>query len=50
MSISEEGSNREGMSNSDTKIHNVEVQIFPLFIRYQKVGKSGWNPNIGQFM
>ena len=50
MSISEEVSNSEGMSNSDTKISNVEVQIIPLCIRYQTVGKSEWNPNIGQFM
>ena len=32
MSISEEASNSEGMSNSDTKIRNVEVQIIPLCI------------------
>ena len=50
MPISEEVSNSEGMSNSDTKISNVEVQIIPLCIRYQKVGKSDWNPNIVQFM
>ena len=50
MSISEEVSNNEGMSNSDTKIRNVEVQIIPLCIRYQTVDKSDWKPNIGQFM
>ena len=33
MSISEEVSNSEGMSNSDTKIHNVEDQIIPLCIK-----------------
>ena len=33
MSISEEVSNSKGMSNSDTKIRNVEVQITPLYIR-----------------
>ena len=33
MSISEEVPNSEGMSNSDTKIRNVEVQIIPLCIR-----------------
>ena len=37
MSISEEVSNSEGMSNSDTKIRNVEVQIIPLCIQYQTV-------------
>ena len=50
MSINEEVSNSEGMSNSDTKIRNVEVQIIPLCIRYQTVGRSDWNPNIGQVM
>ena len=50
MSISEEVSNSEGMSNSDAKIRNVEVQIIPFYIRYQTVGRSDWNPNIGQFM
>ena len=50
MSISEEVSNSEGMSNSDTKIRNVEVQITPLYIQYQTVGNSDWKPNIGQFM
>ena len=50
MSISEEVSNSEGISNSDTKIHNVEVQIIPLCIRYQTVDESYWKPNIGQFM
>ena len=50
MSISEEVSNSEGMSNSDTKIRNVEVQIIPLCIRYQTVYKSDWKPYIGQFM
>ena len=50
MSISEEVSNSEGMSNSDTKIRNVEVQIIPLCIRYQTVGNSYRKPNIGQFM
>ena len=40
MSISEELSNSEGMSNSDTKIRNVEFQIIPLCIRYQTVDKS----------
>ena len=49
-SIREELSNSEGMSNSDTKIRNVEVQIIPLCIRCQKVDKSDWKPNIGQFM
>ena len=33
MSISEEVSNSEGMSNSDTKIRYVEVRINPLCIR-----------------
>ena len=32
--------NSEGMSNSDTKIGNVEVQIIPLCIRYQTVDNS----------
>ena len=50
MSISEEVSNRKGMSNSDTKIRNVEVQIIPLCIRYQTAGNSEWKPNIGKFM
>ena len=50
MSISEEVSNSDGMSNSDTKIQKVEVQITPLCIRYQAVGNSEWKPNIGQFM
>ena len=50
MSISEEVSNSEGMLDSDTKIRNVEVQIIPLCIRYQTVGKRGWNPNIGPFL
>ena len=50
MSISEEVSNSDGMSNSDTKVHNFEVQITPLCIRYQTVGNSDWKPNIGQFM
>ena len=50
VSIIEEVSNSKGMSNSDTKIHNVEVQIIPFCIRYQKVGNSDWKPNIGQFM
>ena len=44
MSISEE------MSNSDTKIRNVEVKIIPLCIQYQTAGKCDWNPNIGQFI
>ena len=47
MSISEDVSNSEGMSNSDAKISNVEVQIIPLCIWYQTVGKIDWNPNIG---
>ena len=50
MSISEEVSNSEGMSNSDTKIRNVEVQIIPLCVLYQTVDKSDWKPNIGKFM
>ena len=50
MSISEEVSNSEGMSNSDTKIRNVEVQITPLCIRYQTVDKSDWKLSIGKFM
>ena len=50
MSTSEEVPNSEGMSNSDTKIRNVEVQIIPLCIRYQTVYKSDWKPYIGQFM
>ena len=50
MSISEEVSNHEGMSNSDTQTRNVEVQIIPLCIQYQTEGKSDWKPNIGQFM
>ena len=49
MSISEEVSNSEGMSNSDTKIRNVEIQIIPLCIRYQTVDKSDWKQNIGKF-
>ena len=50
MSISEGVSNSEGMSNSDAKICNVEVQIIPLCIRYQTVGDSDCKPNIGKFM
>ena len=50
MSINEEVSNSEGMSNSDTKIRNVGVQIIPLHIRCQTVHKGDWKPNIGQFM
>ena len=50
MSVSEEVSNSEGMSNSDTKIRNVEVQKISLCIRDQTVDKSDWKPNIGQFM
>ena len=50
MSINEEVSNSEGMSNSDTKIRNVEVQIIPLCIRYQTVDKSDWKPKIEKFM
>ena len=50
MSISEEMSNSEGMSNSEVKIINVEHQIILLCIRYQKAGKCDGNPNIGQFM
>ena len=50
MSISEGVSNSEGMSNSDAKIRNVEVRIFPFCVQYQTVGKSDWNTNIGQFM
>ena len=50
MSISEEVSNSEGISNSDAKISDVEVQIIPLCIWYQTVGKSDWNLNIGKFM
>ena len=43
-------SNSEEMTNSDTKIRNVEVQIIPLCIRCQTVDKSDWKPKIGQFM
>ena len=50
MSIGEDVSNSEEMTNSDTKILNVEVQIIPLCIRCQTVDKSDWKPNIGQFM
>ena len=50
MSISEEVSNSEGVSNSDTKMRNVDVQIIPVCIQYQTVHKSDWKPNIGQFM
>ena len=50
MSISEELSNSEGISNSDTEIHNVVVKIIPLCIRYQTVDKIDWKPNIGPFM
>ena len=50
MSISEEMSNSEGMSNSEAKIINVEDQIIPLCIQYQTAGKCDWNPIIGQFM
>ena len=50
MSISEEVSNSERMSNSDTKIRNVEVQKILLCIRYQTLYNSEWKPNIGQFM
>ena len=50
MSISEEVSNSEGMSNSDTKIRNVEVQITPLCMQCQTVDNSDWKPNIGKFM
>ena len=46
MSISEEVSNIEGMSNSDTKIHNVEFQITSLCIRKQTVDESDWKSNI----
>ena len=46
MSISADVSNSEGMSNSDTKIRNVEVQIIPLCIRYQTVGNSDWKPTL----
>ena len=50
MSIIEELSNSEGVSDSDTKIRNIEIQIIPLCIRQQTVDKSEWTPNIGQFM
>ena len=50
MSISEKMSNSEGMSNSEAKIINDEDQIISLCIQYQKVDKSEWKPNIGQFM
>ena len=50
MSISEEMSNSEGMSNSEAKIINVEDQITPLCIQYQTAGKCDCNPNIGQFI
>ena len=40
MSMNEEVSNSAGMSNSDTKIRNVEVQITPLCMRCQTVDKS----------
>ena len=50
MSISEEISNSEGMSNSEAKIINVEHQIIHLFIRNKTGGKCDWNPNIGKFI
>ena len=50
MSISEDVSNSEGISNSDTKMRNIEVQIIPLCVRYQTVGNSDWKPNIGKVM
>ena len=50
MSISEEVSNHEEMSNSETKIRNDEVQIIPLCILYQTVDNSYWEPSIGKFM
>ena len=50
MSISEEMSNSEGMSNSEAKIINVEHQIIHLCIRNKTGGKCDWNPNIGQFI
>ena len=50
MSISEAVSNSEGMSNSDAKISNADVQIIPLCMRCQIVDKSDWKQNIGQFM
>ena len=46
MSISEEVSNSEGMSNSDTKIRNVEVQRNPLCIQYQTVDKLTGNQTL----
>ena len=49
MSINKDVSNSEGMSNSDAKISNVEVQIIRLCIKYHTIGNSYWNPNIGQF-
>ena len=50
MSISEEMSNSEGMSNSEAKIIYVDDQIIPLCILYQTAGKCDWNTNIGQFI
>ena len=46
MSISEEVSNSEGMSNVDSKIRNVEVQIIPLCIWYQTVEFVTGNPTL----
>ena len=46
MLISEEVSNSEGMSNSDTKIRNFEVQIIPLCMRCQTVDKVTGNQTL----
>ena len=50
MSIGEEMSNSEGMSNSEAKIINVEHQIIHSCIRNKTGGKCDWNPNIRQFI
>ena len=50
MSISEEISNSEGISNSEVKIINVEHQIIHSCIQNKTGGKCDWNTNIGQFI
>ena len=50
MSMSEEMSNNEGMSNSEAKIINVEHQIIHSCIRNETGGNCNWNQKIGQLM
>ena len=50
MSISEEMSNSEGISNSEAKIINVEYQIIHSCTLNKTGGKCDWNPNIGKFI